>query len=291
MNSSSIFDNPKSNDHLQNLERKMSNLKNEIKNHRYENNHSSSSNYRSFNNSRNMYNVPNTFNSPLQNFNNNYQNMSPNYGNDGFHEIPNYNYQKSYLYNNKNYNNNNNHRPSFNSNYPINPFKNNAANILNPSDPEEQDYEIDYSKNKRLLETIERQNQLLENLAGSLKNEKEDKFADERKYLEKRIKKMEKLASSSNPFNLYNIDKNIKMPDSLSYNGFNNYHGSSFPPGMNLPYMNPYGMPSMMNPYGPFGMHPGPRRNPILLKKLVRYKIKKRKNNIKLKKKSIRTKK
>lgn len=261
---------------MQNLERKMSNLKNEIKNHRYEYNHSSSSNYRGFNNPRNI-SMPNTFNPPPQTFNNNYQNMSQNYNNNTLPQIPNSNYQKSNLHNNNNYNNynNNNPRPSFNNNYPINPFKNNATNILGPSELEEQDYEVDYSKNKRLLETIERQNQLLENLAGSLKNEKEDKFADERKYLEKRIKKMEKLASSSNPFNPYNPDKNFKMPESLSYNGFNNYPG--YPGGMNPPFMNPYGMQPMMNQFGPFGMPPpGPRRNPLLLKKLVRYKNLKR---------------
>lgn len=115
---------------------------------------------------------------------------------------------------------------------------------------DEEDYGVDFKKNQKLMETIEKQSKLLENLASTINQEKEDKFSDERHFLEKRLKKLEKY--NKNPSEYF---KN-QNPSNSSSNGFNNNNNNqrNFP--SNNPFGNFGGFPGM-GPPGWMGNFPG----------------------------------
>lgn len=137
----------------------------------------------------------------------------------------------------------------------FNNFNNNNAQLQKflesqLKDTEDDDYGVDFRKNEKLLETIEKQSKLLENLASSINHEKDDKFSDERRFLEQRLKKLEKY--SKNPSNYFqgpaSNDPLAKPTTSNSY-GFNS--------NSHMNPQNPYGNFPSLGPPGWMGSYPG----------------------------------
>lgn len=138
-----------------------------------------------------------------------------------------------------------------------NPFQpptygNNLQKLIEKQLKDDDDgYDVDFTKNQKLLETIEKQSKLLENLASTIQQEKSDKFSDERHFLEKRIKQLEKLGKNPGAF-FGERNRPNSFHDPASSHGLNQA-------ATNPLAQNPFGMGSLpgMGPPGWMGSFPG----------------------------------